>query len=236
MPGISNVFTRFFRDISHLVYPDNCIVCERELSELEADICSFCDQNITKTNFHLFKEPTDLDKLFWGRCKLEFTHSHMFFKKDGASQDVLFSLKYKNNPALGVHFGNRIGKELKQIELFDAVDGIIPVPLHPKKKFIRGYNQSETIAKGISDTTEKKLFTKLIQRTKHTETQTKKSRFERWDNVDKVFKVSPEIKKLKHIVIVDDVITTGSTIENIIQIIKAEHTEIKVSVVTLAIA
>ena len=148
----------------------------------------------------------------------------------------ILSLKYKNNPALGVHFGNRIGKELKQIELFDAVDGIIPVPLHPKKKFIRGYNQSETIAKGISDTTEKKLFTKLIQRTKHTETQTKKSRFERWDNVDKVFKVSPEIKKLKHIVIVDDVITTGSTIENIIQIIKAEHTEIKVSVVTLAIA
>lgn len=231
-----HILSKLVRDFSHLVYPEMCVACNTELSDLETDICSFCDQSITKTNYHLFQDASDMDKLFWGRCDLEFTHAHMFFKKDGASQSVLFDLKYKNNAAIGKFLGQRIGKELFEIKQFNTVDVLIPVPLHPKKKFIRGYNQSEEIAKGISQSTNKSINTGLIIRNKNTATQTKKSRFERWDNVNNIFKVDEKVKQIDHVLLVDDVITTGSTIENMITNLRAVHPKIKVSVVTLAIA
>jgi ComF family protein len=177
-----------------------------------------------------------MDKLFWGRAEVTFTHAHFHFQKNATSQKVLFNLKYKQNSEIGVRFGQRIGKELLDHPKLVDVDYLIPVPLHPKKQFIRGYNQSEAIANGISTTSHLIVNTTLIKRVAHTESQTKKSRFERWDNVEKAFLVNPSISKAKHVVLVDDVITTGSTIEQLIQLIRTINPEIKVSVVTLAIA
>ena len=160
----------------------------------------------------------------------------LLFKKQKSSQSVLFSLKYKNATAIGRYFGQRIGDRINTISSFSTIDAIIPVPLHPKKEFIRGYNQSKFIADGISDTFGKPVNNAVVKRIRHNETQTKKNRFQRWDNVQGLFFVDKAIKNYAHVLLVDDVITTGSTIEAIIVSIKAIHPEVKVSVVTLAIA
>lgn len=227
---------KILQDLTHLIYPNNCLVCESELIEGKSNICSFCDQNIVKTNHHLMSEPSDMDRLFWGRVETESTYAFMVFKKETVSQTILFNLKYKNNAKLGVYFGKRIGKELMQRTSCEPFDAIIPVPLHPKKKFIRGYNQSEQLALGISESMKIPINTQILIRKKHTSSQTSKTRFERWDNVSNVFDTHAKLVELKHVMLVDDVITTGSTIENLILLLKEAHPKIKVSVVTLAIA
>ena len=222
-------------DFLHLVFPNKCLVCKKELSKLEDHICSFCDLGLTKTNFQYFEEPTDMDKLFWGRIQINNTYSHLFFEKTKASQDLLFSLKYEHNFPLGVYFGKRIGAIINSIPSFSDVDVFIPVPLHPKKQFIRGYNQSEALASGICEGVNGKIDLNSVTRIRPSETQTKKSRFDRWENVNEIFRVHNSIKKYNHIVLVDDVITTGSTIEAITRALIKENPDILVSVITLAI-
>ena len=223
-------------DLTHLVFPNICLVCEKELPKSETHTCSFCRSELTVTNFHLFSEPTDMDKLFWGRISIHKTYTHLFFEKSKASQHILFNLKYKHNSDIGIVFGKEVGARLKTITAFDSVDAYIPIPLHPKKKFIRGYNQSEALAKGICEELKAKLDVNAIIRTKHSETQTKKSRFQRWDNVNKIFKVNDSIMNYKHIVLVDDVITTGSTVEAVAHALLKKNPKLLISVVTLAIA
>lgn len=224
------------RDLLHLVFPEECLVCENELTASDQHLCSICRAELIRTNFELFEEETPMDKLFWGRTKVEFTYAHLFFKKGSSSQKILFSLKYRNNPELGKFFGQEIGKAINEVLNKLQVDAIIPVPLHPRKKFIRGYNQSEALAKGIAENTGIPVREDLVKRNTFTSSQTGKSRFERWENVTSKFSVGRQIKNLKHVLLIDDVITTGSTIESIIEIIKQEHPEIQISVVTLAIA
>lgn len=223
-------------DLIHLIFPYHCLVCENEISRYEHHICAFCDENLPLTNFHLQEDATNMDKLFWGRIAIHKTYSYLFFEKNKASQHVLFNLKYKNNFELGVFFGQRIGDKLMTMKAFDSVDVYIPVPLHPKKQFIRGYNQSEAIAKGICQSLNTKLDLNSVKRTQHSETQTKKSRFQRWDNVNEIFQVSDTVRNYKHIVLVDDVITTGSTLEAVSATLLKKNPDLLISVVTLAIA
>jgi ComF family protein len=225
-----------FKDLGHLIYPSSCLACENELSTNENHICSLCDNDLVRTSFHLFNEPTEIDKRFWGRVQLKRTYSHFYYKKGAAIQQVLFNLKYKNDSAIGEYFGREIGKSIMSIDDFKTADAIIPVPLHYKKEFIRGYNQSEALAKGLSDSINVPVKSNYTKRTKHSETQTKKSRFQRWDNVSSIFAIHKSMKGLKHIIIIDDVVTTGSTMEALIRSIKDVSPTIEVSVVTLAIA
>ncbi len=228
---------QLFADLGHLIFPNLCVACENELSRSEHHLCAFCESDLTLTNFHLIdKEATPVDKLFWGRIELTSTYSHVFFEKNKASQNILFNLKYKNKPQLGVFFGKKIGAAIVQLDSFQQVDAFIPIPLHPKKAFIRGYNQSEMLARGICDAVNKKLDVSVIQRTHHTETQTKKSRFQRWDNVSEKFKVKDSVRNYKHVVLVDDVITTGSTIESVAAALRKKNPSLSISVVTLAVA
>ena len=214
----------------HLVYPEQCLVCDKEISIQEKHLCSFCTQNISHTNFHLLEEASSMDKLFWGRVKVENTYAHIFFEKNKTSQDILFSLKYKNNSDIGVFFGKQIGETLKTQELYSTIDAVIPIPLHPKKQFIRGYNQSEALAKGICSSFLKRLDINTVKRTRHSESQTKKSRFQRWDNVNDIFKIKRTIENYKHILLVDDVITTGSTLESVIVALRKRNPELQISV------
>lgn len=223
-------------DIENLIFPNECYSCEKELSRFEKHLCSFCESDLPLTNFHLFDGETPTDKLFWGRINITKTYSHLFFEKNKTSQTILFNLKYRNKPELGVYFGEKIGKNLKTIKSFESIDAIIPVPLHHKKEFIRGYNQSEMLANGICNVLNKPMDNKTVQRTKHSTSQTKKSRFQRWDNVNEIFKVKQKINTYNHILLVDDVITTGSTIESIIHAIRKKNPDILISVVTLAVA
>ncbi len=223
------------RDFSHLIFPQKCIACEGELLRNEDSICSLCTTNFTETNFHLSDEATMMDKVFWGRVHIHHTYAHFFFEKEKTAQKILFQLKYKNNQAVGNYFGKEMAKRLLMNPSFGDLNVLIPVPLHPKKEFIRGYNQSDAIAKGLSDGLTLKMDLKSVLRVRHGESQTKKSRFERWSSIQTTFLVKDSIKQYAHIALVDDVITTGSTIEVIAKAILEKHPTVKISVVTLAI-
>lgn len=222
-------------DIRHLIFPEKCLACDSELTGSETTICSLCTMNFTETNFHLTDEPTSMDKIFWGRITIHKTYALFFFEKGKTAQKILFQLKYKNNQVVGHYFGAEIGKRIRLNAAFQDVDVFIPVPLHPKKEFIRGYNQSEALAKGISEELSIPMDKTSVKRVKHGASQTKKARFERWSSIQSTFRVDKTIQQFKHIALVDDVITTGSTIEVIATAIREKHPKVKISVVTLAI-
>ena len=222
-------------DVVHLIFPKQCISCQRELGSNENHLCSLCDSQLTPTRFNLYEDPTPMDKLFWGRVNIHSTHAHYYFQKNASIQSVLFALKYKNGQLLGKHMGVKIGKALVESNFFESNAALIPIPLHPKKEFIRGYNQSFSIAQGISSSSGIPIDNKSVIRNTNNSTQTKKNRFQRWDNVTGIFKVNPSLFNHKHLVLIDDVVTTGSTIEALVKQIHEIDPTIRISVVTLAI-
>jgi ComF family protein len=226
-------------DLLHLIYPASCLCCEKELTIGMQNLCDICDANLRYTYFENFLEPSTLDKLFWGRCNLTSTCAFLQFEQDSSTQEILHAIKYKGKKDLAEDMGKRFGQRLTQNQAkFGSIEVLIPVPLHPKKKFIRGYNQSECIANGIAESTNTIVNTEFLTKGVHTESQTKKAnRFLRWDNVSDVFHLEPsKLKDVKHIALVDDVVTTGSTLESCIQKIHAVLPNIQITVLSLAIA
>lgn len=224
------------QDLLHLIYPAACISCKNELTGNEAHICSICDADLTETSYHLFEEASPFDKLFWGRVKLSHTFALFSFTKGSVLQRLLFEFKYHHTQTIGSVFGARIGNRITSVRKYESIEILLPVPLHPKKEFVRGYNQSLALAKGISKTSGIPIDTKSLKRQHNNATQTKKDRFDRWENVSTVFHVSDEIKRYRHVAIVDDVVTTGSTLEALAHAIRAVHPEVEISVLTIAIA
>lgn len=224
-----------FGDLLHLIYPEKCLICENELAAVEENICGICSMDLSFTSIEK-SEASPMDKLFWGRCNVELSYSLLHFEKNKGSQKILFNLKYKNNPNIGRFFGKMIGEKLSKHDSWQSIDALIPVPLHSTKQFKRGYNQSEKIATGIHEGLFVPVNTKLIKRNVNSKSQTTKTKFERWKNVEQAFIVDSKIKNYKHVAIIDDVITTGSTLESIIRQINQISPQIKVSVITLAIA
>jgi len=222
-------------DFLSLVYPRICMACGNSLYKYEKCICTFCSYHLPKTNFHLEKD-NPVSKLFWGKVNIHAATSLYYFNKGGKVQQLMHQLKYKGQKDIGLYIGTSYGKELLKSDLFNTVEYVIPVPLHPKKIKQRGYNQSELIAQGISQSMNIPLDIKTLIKINETKTQTHKSRFSRWENVKEVFELK-EYHHLtnKHIMLVDDVITTGSTIEScIIQLLKVPG--IKISIATMACA
>jgi len=222
------------KDLINLLYPLQCLACRKNLHENEFLICLECLFHLPKTNFH--NDPLNaVCKLFWGRAEVEMATAFLFFSKAGKVQHLIHQLKYSKKPEIGVFLGKLFGKDLLKSPKFQEIDVIVPVPLHPRKTKIRGYNQSEKIAIGLSQTMNVPVDISSFVRRTNTETQTRKNRFSRWENVKEVFAVNDEnALKNKHILLVDDVITTGATIEGCIRKLTAiEGT--RVSVVSLAI-
>jgi ComF family protein len=218
-----------------LLYPRLCIVCGDKLIEQENCICLYCLHHIPRTNFHL--EPDNpVARLFYGRVNIEQATSFFYFSKGSKYQTLLHNLKYKGMKEIGEEIGKHFGTDLSQSTEFNSVDIICPVPLHPSKEKKRGYNQSWWIASGIAKQLNKELSSNNLQRLTATETQTRKSRFDRHLNVDGIFELkNPEAFSGKHILLVDDVVTTGATLEACaIAILTA--TNAKVSIATLATA
>lgn len=223
-------------DFFHLIYPNTCLVCENELSQQHNHFCPFCHDELQFTYFERYAEPTLLDQLFWGRVSVYATYSYLYFEKGKSVQPILHALKYKDRPDVGIELGMLIGEKIKILNSFKDLEVLIPVPLHPKKEFKRGYNQSEKIAEGIASSLNIQVDSHFISRVKNTASQTKKGRFLRWDNVDNTFITSFSSKKTyTHIAIIDDVITTGATIESIIRNIRGNYPEIRISVISLAL-
>ena len=216
-------------------YPRACISCGTVLFQQEKFFCLHCLHNLPETRYHEFDD-SPLTQLFLGRVAVENTGSYLFYKKGNQVQKILHHLKYHGAKEVGAFLGNIYGTQLIQHEKWKTIDMIIPVPLHKKKEKKRGYNQSEWIAKGLSTGMQIPYNTHLLIRSEFTETQTKKSRFHRWQNVKEVFQLTESNALInKHILLCDDVLTTGATLEAAIQKLLAAH-GIKVSVVTLATA
>jgi ComF family protein len=221
--------------LTELIFPRLCITCGDKLIEQEQWICLDCLHHIPRTNFHL--DPDNrVAQLFYGRVKIEFATSFFYFSKGSKYQTLLHSLKYKGMNELGAEIGKHFGIDLLHSDSFSSVDMICPVPLHPQKEKKRGYNQSWWIASGIASQLHKPLSVDNLKRITATETQTKKNRFERWQNVEGIFELTnPGDFSGKHVLLVDDVVTTGSTLEACAQAILSK-TDARISIATLATA
>ena len=175
-------------------------------------------------------------QLFWGRCRIEKAAAFSYYNKDSRIRKLIHNMKYKGIKEIGYELGRIYGLSLSSSGFMNDIDIIIPVPLHPSKKRVRGFNQSEAISDGIADAAGLSVDIKSLVRKMVSATQTKRSRYERWTNVEGIFEVAyPQLITGKHILLVDDVITTGSTIESCTtELLKYEG--VKVSVVALAFA
>ncbi len=224
-----------FNEFLSLFYPAICMSCSKSLLNGEDCICTYCRYHLPKTNYHNEKE-NPLEKVFWGRIPVEAASAYYFFNKGEKVQHLLHQLKYKSVKEVGIKIGELFGHELKKSENFKSVDLIVPVPLHNVRKRKRGYNQSEQFAIGLSKSMQIDVNTTAVLRVKSSETQTKKNRFQRWNNVSTIFEVKKQEQiENRHILLVDDVITTGATIEACAsELLKIKN--IKISIASIACA
>jgi len=202
----------FLKDFLDLIFPRNCPQCGRSLFDFEPCLCTVCQGSLPVANFHLRPYDNELTSKVRGLMQVNRAMAFLRFSKKGNSQKLLHQLKYRNKPEIGEEMGRLYGLSLALQGYQNEWDVIVPVPLHPVKQKRRGYNQSEAFGKGLSKSLNIKLEN-LLERKKFTETQTKKSRIQRLDNVDEVFdlRVDENIEGLR-ILLVDDVITTGATL------------------------
>jgi ComF family protein len=221
-------------DLMNLFYPLTCTACDRVLLYNEYLICTSCLYRLPRTNFTGIVD-NPVARLFWGRVNLTYATALYHFHKGGRLQHMIHKLKYKGNYETGLLLGSLLGHELRH-SYFNKVDIIIPVPMHKQRMKKRGYNQSELIAIGISRIMKKPLDTVSCLRTVRTETQTNKSRFERWQNVEGIFAITDAAQfRFRHILLVDDVVTTGATLEACAhEFLKIEGAKVSIAAVAVA--
>lgn len=202
-----------FEDFISLLYPRNCIACGNSLYKHEEHLCHYCFENLPRSNFHL-QADNALEKLFYGRVPVHKASSYYLFHKKSRVQKILHAIKYKGNTDLAQLVGSWYAAELLAAGSYKDAVAIIPVPLHEQKLKQRGYNQSEEFAKGLSAGLNIPVNTTILKRSAYTQTQTRKSKYERWENVEDKFVLDTcSGFENTHLILVDDVITTGATIE-----------------------
>ena len=222
-------------DFMSLIYPRHCEACGTNLLKHEEFICNLCLINLPKSNYHSNTD-NELIYVFAGRIPLQHALCFYLFEKSGRVQKLLHAIKYQNQKELAEYLGKLYAKDLKQNKILKDVEVVLPIPLHSKKLKLRGYNQSEWFAKGIASELDLKIVTTSLKKSNATNTQTNKKKFERWENVEGVFELENNATLVnKHVLIVDDVITTGATIEAAWQALK-DVEGIKISVLSLAFA
>jgi ComF family protein len=215
MTPLKNILT----DTLHLFYPHICLGCGSDLIDKKNLICLYCINELPHTNF-AWHENNPIEKIFTGRIKIMAAHSEFYFSKGTLVQHLIHQLKYNNNKEIGYYLGELMGNSLLRSNRFSNIDYLIPLPLFADKEFKRGYNQAEIICQGIHLSTQIPVMLNNVVRIHPTETQTRKHRAERWENVDGSFSCkNPSSLKGKKLLLVDDVITTGATLEACGQVI-----------------
>jgi ComF family protein len=200
-------------DFFALFFPNFCLGCNDGLVKGEDILCTRCLSELPMVDYFQ-ADDNPLVNRFVGRVPVRYGWSLLKFQKTGIVQNLLHQLKYNNKPEIGEKLGKILGLRLINLGLQNEVDWLIPVPLHKNRKRSRGYNQSAMIAKGLSEVFEKPFSDDIMVRVSATKTQTKKSKIERWENVSEAFQIKrPEALKGKHVLLVDDVVTTGATTE-----------------------
>jgi ComF family protein len=200
-------------DLLHLFYPHICAGCGEHLPTSEQHLCIDCLLELPETNFqHIIGNP--VEKIFYGRIKIRSAFASYYFSKNSPLQNIIHAFKYQQNKEVCHQMGILMGQHIKCSSLMNNTDLIIPMPIHTDREKKRGYNQAAVLAEGISGVTGISFGIDLIIRNKSTATQTHKGRGERWKNVQSVFEVMDASNiQNKHILLVDDVITTGATVE-----------------------
>lgn len=206
---MKNVFHEFL----NLLFPPVCLICEKALVQTETYLCTHCQASLPRIQQQNEKSRQLYQRLA-STLPLDEVLAYLLYQKSGSTQKLLQLLKYKNYPELGTEIGRHFGTSLRKTGYSDAFDLIVPVPLHESKLHQRGYNQSEMFAKGLSEAMGIPANPGVVARMKASATQTRKSRLERWLNVATIFQVVQEDKvQGKRILLADDVVTTGSTLE-----------------------
>lgn len=226
---------KWVHSLYELFVPRTCAVCGSLLGEGEECICLKCNMDMPRTNFHLQKD-NRVERLFWARIPLGRASSFFFYRKGSEYCNILFRLKYNGCREIGCVMGRYMAAELLPTGFFEGMDVIMPVPLHPEKKRARGYNQSELLAQGVSAVTGLPVDVTSLTRQKNVESQTRKSAYERWTNVEGIFRLEhPERFTGKHVLLIDDVLTTGATTTACADAF-ACVADVCISILTLAVA
>ena len=213
-----------------ILYPKQCCLCQKELSLEEHYVCLPCSYDLPFIE-HKSIEVKQAEKIFWGRIPIEGVYSLFNYQKGNQVQQLLHEIKYKRKLKMGQFYGQLLAEQISD----STIDLIIPLPLHPKKERKRGFNQSKIIAKGIADKLNLPINTKCVKRTAHTLSQTQMTKYDRWDNVRSIFELNQATTiSNKHVLLVDDVLTTGATLESCAMSL-LEGQNVKVSVATLAV-
>lgn len=225
--------TSIISDFSHLFFPHVCAGCGTDNISRQAPVCMQCINQLPLTNFHAYTN-NPVEKYFWGRIPVTGAYSLCHFTESSLIQHLLHQLKYKGNKEVGWFLGRMMGHSLKETDRFSNIDMMIPLPLFASRQKKRGYNQAEILCNGIAEIVKLPVVNDAVIRLTATETQTHKNRIERWANMEGKFElIKPAALAGKHILLVDDVITTGATLEACGQeILKAAGT--KISIATLA--
>ena len=223
----------FWSRLLDLISPRLCVVCGNRLTVTEETLCSKCYLHLPRTDFDHDLYENVMAKLFWGQIAIEKATALFYYEPHAETANILYELKYKNHPEIGVVMGRMMAKELMRSGMFEGIDAIVPVPLARKRERERGYNQSLELAKGVSEVTSLPIYNKVVKRTKFMGSQTQRGRWERNENVEHVFElVDGDSINGKHLLLIDDVVTTGATIIACAQEMQ-KASDVKISVLAL---
>lgn len=206
-------FSEIGQSLLHLAFPHICQGCGTNVIDVKHQLCIRCLAAMPRTDFqHHADNP--VEKTFWGRLPLQSGTAQYYFTKESGMQDLMNAFKYRGNKELGLYLGQLLGIALKESNRFTSIDALIPLPLYASKERARGFNQSLILCQGIAQVWTKPVLSDVVVRKEATESQTKKSRVERWQNMKNRFEVTqPHLIERKHVLLVDDVVTTGATLE-----------------------
>ncbi|GAA4275892.1 ComF family protein [Aquimarina mytili] len=222
------------RDLAYLFYPTYCAACDSPLHKNERLLCTSCRHELPLGNFHNVNAKK-IEKVFYGRIKIENAASLLVFEKNGRVQNLIHNLKYRGREEIGEELGKWLGEKLTQMPNYQYVDIIIPVPLHKKRLRERGYNQVEKFGIEISRKLNATYIDSVLKKISYSQKQSKRGKGSRWDNTFETFGIQSESLLInKHILLVDDIVTTGATIEACVQVLESIP-GIKISIATMAI-
>lgn len=203
----------FWTRLLDLISPRLCVVCGNRLSITEEVLCGKCNLHLPRTGFHRDPYENILAKTFWGQIPIQRASALFYYEAQAETAAILYQLKYKNHPEIGGVMGRMLAREVLGSGFFEGIDAIVPVPLARKRQRQRGYNQSQEIARGICEVSGLPIYNKVVRRNIFEGSQTSRGRWERNENVENVFELTDaELIRHKHLLIIDDVITTGATV------------------------
>lgn len=238
-PRLCKTMIEFLRniasDVADLLMPRLCPVCGTVLSPHERDLCTKCLAELPRTQLHLRRNNV-MEQLFAGKTPIERATGYFWYERDNRYSPILQSIKYRNRPMMGMRLAERFAREINADGFFSGIDAIIPIPLHSSKLAKRGYNQSEYIAKGMARATGLPAINAVAAALPHS-TQTRKGIYARYLNTRGIFSLlNSEELEGKHVLVVDDVVTTGATLLSCAEMLHREVGDIKISLATLAVA